>query len=403
MRDRVLILLVLVVSANPAVFVFPKQAVFIVPTAVLLILSLSRGLRIARSDIAIFAVFSLLCAVHVLEFGGETITASLGFLIRLGLALLAVRVVPDFEWHYSSIMYWLALVSFVFYVPVLLGFDLASSLGALRIPLSGTDIVHIGIHNFHTPESASRNSGMFTEPGSFAGYLVVAMLFLLRKTDDVSKRRFAVLTLGLLTTLSTTGYIALVPLLMMRSIATQLALRGTVRYLTIVPVVVALGTVAVAAYGALPFVGEKLEHQLQKATDGDEGAKINRFGNFLWDLDYIESRPVAGWSPRHATRAGVDADAEELASGQGNGLSGFAVKFGLVGLAMFALAAGLRFRAYYRSRALAIFAVIVIAIVLAGEQFLNAPIFLSLMFLPKVSARERDALMVGAELAKVAP
>ena len=58
-----------------------------------------------------------------------------------------------------------------------------------------------------------RNSGMFWEPGAFAGYLLLALIFIVLKNQKFSlgiyrKEGFLVL-LGLLSTLSTTGYIVL--------------------------------------------------------------------------------------------------------------------------------------------------------------------------------------------------
>ena len=63
-----------------------------------------------------------------------------------------------------------------------------------------------------------RNSGMFWEPGAFQGFLFLAMLLMIFETDlyriKHRKSAFLVLTITMLTTQSTTGYILLIILIL---------------------------------------------------------------------------------------------------------------------------------------------------------------------------------------------
>jgi hypothetical protein len=382
MRDRIIVLAIIVISGHPALALLPKEVLYLVPAALLGLYASIRHPQITHRDLALVAVFSLLSLVHFASFGGDVLSASFGFLVRLALALLALRVVPEFHRHYTTCMYALALLSFLFFVPVRAGIDLPHLLAPLRIPMEGSEMVHIGLHNFHGADEVRRNCGMFGEPGMFAGYLNLALLLTIGETGRAARRKQVVLIVAILTTQSTTGYIALAFVLIIRALSGRLAKTGRLGYLTAIPAVAIMTAAGWLAYDTLPFMKAKIGHQYAETLSAADAANINRIGNFLFDLEYIQKRPVAGWSPRHATRLGVDADILQLAEGQGNGLSGFAVKFGVVGLLVYCWAVYGLFRGKYGSVGLGAAAVCVVAILLTGEQFLDGPVFLSLMFLP---------------------
>jgi hypothetical protein len=382
MRDRLIVLALIVISGNPVLAQFPREVVYLVPAALLAFYASIRHPPVTRRDLLLIAVFSALSSIHFVSFGADVLSASFGFLVRVTLALLALRVIPNFHRHYTTCMTALALLSFVFFVPVRAGVDLPHLLAPLRFSMEGIAMDHIGVHNFHSPDEWRRNCGMFGEPGMFAGYLNLALLLAIAEPGRASRLKLIVLVLGVLTTQSTTGYLALVFVLAIQNMFRRVTRMGGLGYLMAVPAVVIVCAVGWVAYETLPFMKAKIEHQTTSAFDSAEGASITRFGNLLFDLDYIQKRPIAGWSPRHATRMSVDPDALKLAWGQGNGLSGFAVKFGLVGLIAYCWAVYAMFRQKYGSAALGAAAVCVIAVLLTGEQFLDAPLFLTLMFLP---------------------
>lgn len=202
-----LCLLTIVVSGNPAVNLIGKETVYIGTLAIFIGYWFIKSLRLNRHFLPLFFLFAIISLIHVLLFGTVVIVASLGFLIKLSIAILAVGLIANFPSQYVRVMYILALISLAFYIPVQLGIDLPQLLSPLRIPME-SGISHIGIHNFHILDVKSRNSGMFWEPGAFAGYLVLALLFLLANKNDRSVKKKTVLTIALLTTQSTTGYLA---------------------------------------------------------------------------------------------------------------------------------------------------------------------------------------------------
>ena len=387
--DRVICFLVILMSGSPVFELLSHDAqgvAFAAFAVVLLAIKNSRRIRVTHADLFIVGAFAALSIAHLAAFGSEVAPASASFLVRLTLALLAIRVMRDFHRHYTWIMYQLAWISLVFHVPVLLGIDMRAMLKWIRIPLPppNAGVFHIGIHNFHLPETAMRNSGIFHEPGAFGGYLLLAILFgAAHVADRTSWRKLLVLVVAVLTTLSTTAYIALALVLIILVTANRLATHRRGAYLQVVPAVAIVGVVGWLAFHSLPFLGAKIESTLEDVRADQPWARIDRIGNFLYDWEHIAKRPLAGWSPRPSTRSSIDPEILEVVEGQGNGLSGFAVKYGLLGLLLFTAGAFASFHGLYGNRVLAGLAVGVIAILLSGEQYLQQPLFMCLMFLPQ--------------------
>jgi hypothetical protein len=380
MFDRVICLSVLLVSANGAVGTLGRQHLYLGLLAALLVLWPWRGLLLARRDAVVVLVIAAISAAHLITLGLGVATASAGFLVRLGVALLAMRAVPSFHRHLVVVMTWAAALSFLFWVPVQLGIDLPRLLAFLRVPIPGSSIFHIGLHNFHVPEEAARNCGFFGEPGMFAGYLILAMVLALVERQRIGPWRWLVLVAALLSTQSTTGYVALAGVVITAIVSANLQ-EARRRGPQAVAVLLAVAVAARFAYAELPFLRNKIEHQVAVALEGVDSAKINRVGNLLYDLEYVAAKPALGWSPRTSARASLDPEIEEIASGQGNGLSGFAVKFGLVGLGACLLAAWRGFSAARGSALVGGLALATLVVVLLGEQFFDGALFLTTLFI----------------------
>ena len=123
-----------------------------------------------------------------------------------------------------------------------------------------------------------------------------------------------------------------------------------------------MGAVAAVAYETLPFMKEKIAGQYEETIESATGAELTRMGNFLFDAEFISKRPLLGWSPRHSVRALLNPYVMDFVTGQGNGLTGFAVKFGLVGLALVGSCTFVLFRRLHGNALLAGVAVSVLAI-----------------------------------------
>ena len=380
-----LTLLVIVISGDPAISVLGKYAVYIGTLIIFLSLWLVNPIRLRKQDGFVVVLFFLLTFTHVFSFGSMVIPATIGFLIKIIIAMLAVRLIPGFSRRYVAVMYYFSLLSFVFWVPSYFGVNMQSIFSSIRVPLPNDDYFSIGIYNFGLPYYGPvRNYGIFWEPGAFAGYLVLALFFLLRDCKNKHKllKQGLVLIASLLSTQSTTGYIVFMVMILYFTYVYVRTKRSVLRLILFPALVVAVVGGAYFAMTEFSFLGEKINIQLKSASAGDDASRINRFGNFLYDLDSIASRPIFGWSATPETRDLSEPGVADLIALQGNGLTSFAVRFGLVGLVIFFGFFAYNMRRETGSVSIVILGTVIVCLVLNGEQFLNYPMFLTLMFMP---------------------
>jgi hypothetical protein len=252
------------------------------------------------------------------------------------------------------------------------------------LPLDlGETRFHIGIHDLSIDyDGAIRNMGMFWEPGAFGGYILLGLFFLLKKNQPKRQWRvFTILVLTLLSTQSTTAYVSFAVLVAygvfsgyfdasLRRTGPRIFLRGLIIILVTVPMIITIRDAS--------FLTEKIYWQVAEAQANTYESRINRIGNFLYDLQWVSERPYVGWSATHATRIKYDSEVEDLVKGQGNGLSGFAVKFGIIGLLVFLWAIFSSLRKSGESISFSVFGVVLVCLLLVGEQFLRYPVFLML-------------------------
>ena len=135
--------------------------------------------------------------------------------------------------------------------------------------------------------------------------------------------------------------------------------------------------------------------QVASAIAHDEASRVNRVGNLIYDLEWIADKPALGWSATPETRLSNDSETAELVAGQGNGLTGFAVKFGLVGLFIFLAFFAYGTRRISGSLSTTLFGIVVVCVLLNGEQFLGFPLFLTLMFVPRIKSESLPILPVS--------
>jgi len=377
--------LVIAVSGNPAMGVLGNETVYIGTLLIFIVLWWLKPLRIMKQDWMIFVLFALLMLVHVLVFGSIVVPSSLGFLIKLGIALLVVRLIPEFSVRYINVMYALSLIGLIFWILTIAGVNMQGLFSELRVPLEGNNF-HIGIHNLKEEyEVGVRNMGMFWEPGAFAGYLVLALFFMVRdgRNKGIKLKHIFVLIAALLSTQSTTGYLAFMVLALFYVYSAKLIKGKIAKLLGFPAIFLVLVAGTYMATNQVSFLGEKINAQIESTSVRDDASKINRFGNFMYDLESIAKRPVFGWSANPVTRLSVDPEIIELVAGQGNGFSGFAVRFGFIGFLVFFGFFAHTTRRITGSLVASLFGIVIVCVLLNGEQFLNFPIFLSLIFFPK--------------------
>jgi hypothetical protein len=156
--------------------------------------------------------------------------------------------------------------------------------------LSDLQNFHIIIYNFHGYDYASqsnaalaqiRNCGPFWEPGVFSGFLIIALAFLFFSEGTVRNKRGYIFIIALITTFSTTGYLALI-------ISVALYNKEYIKKykIILVPLLVAS---SYYAFFNIAFLSNKISDQ-SKQLDQDK----SRFGSALRDLAFFIQNPLWG-------------------------------------------------------------------------------------------------------------
>jgi len=340
-----------------------------------------------------FAVFAGLIAVHLATVPGAGLFSSAGFVTLLVVAYATMRTTDAAPRLIVVVTTALALLSLVIFSVQhmfwVLGKDLAQALAPLSVVSDERGAINVVIQNFNAEEYRHRNAGVFWEPGALAGYCLFSLLLLGLGARHFSRRGFwicmVVLSVTVLTTFSTTGYLLLPAVLAYHVLLRQppRLQRGS-RSLV---VGVVAGVVAVGALTwlyRLDFVGEKIRDQLEISLGETERYwQTTRFGSLISDFTDIAQRPVTGWGSNPLIRPSVIFADEIVQNNQGNGLSGFLSRFGIVGMATFCFFGALGFKRYGAATwTRGVAALVIVLATLFSEQFLNYPLFLSIMFLP---------------------
>lgn len=369
----------IIISGNPAARAIDD--VFVYPIALILILALVGAplLRLDKIHWMVFSAFAFLISWHYFEFGPETIFASIGFFVKLSIAYLIATKIRQFPQIYVKILVYLSLLSLGIFVPFAMGLPLYDLLSGLTVDAGGASR-HVIIHNFGR-EGLNRNSGMFWEPGAFGSYICFALILVRIYRLKLPTWQSASLWVALASTFSTAAYLAAFVILAW-AVYSKMRIKRSASIVLLAPIMVgAFVILAYVLYVELPFLGEKIGLQYDRAINRGYLYQINRIGNLLYDLELIMQRPLFGWSAYLDTRLSFDRYATQFFSGQGNGLSGFATSFGLIGLSIFFIATGIRtFRLNGRFFD-ASFVLLVAAILLSAQKLLNYPVFLTLPFL----------------------
>ncbi len=387
--DYFLMLLLLCLSGNPVFLAGRRDEIVLLGAACLLTLTMlvRRRIFVTWPGLVTVGAFVGILLAQSVMFSFFPIVTVLGFCIKLYVAFATVLLVRNFPRLYINTLVGLAVVSLCFYAAdsllALGGVSLRSSLYIGQLA-NEAQRFHLLVHNFTFSggKLPYRNAGIFWEPGAFAGYLLLGIIFLAFLREQFSARAYAaqlvILIACVLSTFSTMGY-ALLPLALLLHLRLDLKTRKATAVQLLMVMLIVLASVGI---WRLKFVGQKMTSQYTAAFQKLGGSQINRFGSLLFDWEYIQHRPLLGWGLHKSTRYKLREGDVGIRMGQGNGLSDFVAKFGLAGLVVFLSSAwrGLGALAGRHKLRQALSLVLILAI-LNGETFLIMPMFLSLMFL----------------------
>ena len=294
-----------------------------------------------------FIVLSALIFFLIIEFitySNANISSYLRLAIRLIIVAVSLRYIHNYWLYFERIMFKLIVISLIlfttqiFFRHVLINITTPinniinykqSTINPIGNSISS--IIFTIHHTTFRHNYTLRNSGFMWEPGAFAAMILIAMIILYIKKgfNKPLFRRYLIYSIALLTTLSTTGYIAFVLFLLMLSIDVFKVriLRGIIFFIIFISVSIYVSN--------LPFVTQKIIDQsnsINIANDTKVGSSVQkkslgRFGSLVAGIKILKNNPITGIGLDDSRRTG------EIGKYQWtNGLIDYALKFGLIGI-----------------------------------------------------------------------
>lgn len=372
----ILMLLFFCISGNPA-FNDGSLGKWLNLVMIFILIS-AMHFRVKRNTyLPIFKWTVLVCVIfsaQFLKFGQITVLGSLNFIMKIWCAIMMAKLLGEkFPETALRVMSVICLISLVLYPFNLAGIRFpalveiqSKSESLIFYTQTWEDIKHSGPY---------RNSGMFWEPGAFAGYIIFVFMLFIGNPASLWKKykvRFLLLFIALITTLSTTGYIVASVLILYAILKTH---RSKV-------LGIALAGLASAGiiylFLNLDFLGEKIKNEFFFAESENEiGLNYSRIGSVIFDLQYIASSPIFGNGLDNSTRFRFHQGLpEEDLSGFSNGFSGCIASMGILYMIVYLVSV---FRnPTLKSRWMLM---LILILLLQGEYFLNYPAFMSLPFI----------------------
>lgn len=327
----------------------------------------------------IILIVILISILQKLEFGFISVPGSLAMITKVlasFFTLLYYRYKNvDLISSYIKIITTLAIISIPFYL-----IRINSSFG---IPIEGTSFSSIIIYTIRDyGNSQWKNSGMFWEPGAFAGYIILGIIFIFIKNRDFIlsdyRKEALVLIITLLTTVSAMGYIVL-GVLFILYVVYNFKFKGLV--ISTLIIVLILGSISTIK----PMKEKVIQQYMTAKSMNPMDVSNTRFGALKMDFKYISKEPLIGngvhISTRYRYHSTIRGDI-----GHGNGMSNFIACWGIP---LFLYWLWCLFKFFWGNTSkyrISTFFLIILILTLQGEQFLNYPIYLSFFVFPYFEA-----------------
>lgn len=262
-----------------------------------------------------------------IKYGYLHTSSIVGLVIKLLYAYLLLLIIKnDFLKCYVNSLYYLALLSIPLFFIGLIFPDVYKSLySALHsINLLDSDRVDgfsLWVYNIHLT-GLTRNCGFMWEPGAYACVLNFGIFFNFILNKIEINKKTIVFIVALVTTFSTTGYIAIIPTLLFASYNSRV--KQKIFYVTI------FLTVCVIFLNT-PFIKGKITRQYRyNFIEGKLQEHVgvpDRFLSLRYDLQQFSKNIFVGTGPGSQTRF----ENFSIYAGSTVGISDFIVKFGLYG------------------------------------------------------------------------
>ncbi|MHC1738572.1 MAG: hypothetical protein AB9882_11245 [Ignavibacteriaceae bacterium] len=253
--------------------------------------------------------------------------------LRLILAYMVVAVLKQkFITTYVSMIYIMTLFSlfiyFLHFIPNTIDF-IINEITPIFIPFFDTSHlainqqIHPNIILYTFNESCLvppyRNSGPFWEPGAFSIFLMIGLILNTLKNKKLLEKRNVVFIIAIITTLSTSGIIALFIFLQGYYLSNKN--RKLLNWL----IIIILFFVFEYVYFNYEFMSKKVESNIE-TSEFNTGS---RFGSALADIYILQKNPWLGYGRRQESKFG-EGGRWTIDIHRNNGVTGLFVQMGLI-------------------------------------------------------------------------
>jgi len=309
-----------------------------------------------------------------------------GTLVRILFGYFVARILANrFLDYFFQSMYVLAVISLVFYIPSILStsffnFFAHDVSSIFQSPFAAENAFYtvkpnILIYCFHEALiESSRNSGPFWEPGAFALFLDVAILFRLIQCKKLFERKLILLYIVVITTFSTAGVTSLLIILISFYMVGKTHLR--LRYFFAAIFLIA----GYYVFMNVEFLGAKTNDNIRLA----QSTTSSRFGSALADLRDFSNSPLIGWGRGTNRYGGKQFTFFSVNQHRNNGVTYLLATYGIIVFVVY-------FGIYYRNlrnicnyfnmtTAFALFALLIILLLGFSQAVFTRPFFYTLLF-----------------------
>ena len=363
--ELILMFLVLCISGNPLFIYTESNLLYVVSVVIMFVLSFVK--RKALCNRKLF--FWLTCTFFLFFFQNSyleltSIKADANFIARLYIAFLAASFFGyRFRDVYFKVMVVLCAISIPCYLLQLSGVCFGYEVNRYKCILVYSFIME-----------SERNMGMFWEPGAFQGFIMLVPLLYsdnLKKLWNNNKKECVILILALLTTKSTTGFLAFAAFIFL-----NILLEGKINVF-LKTILIMLAIVGFSLVWAQDFMGEKLMNEYEELQTMQNGqVSWNRMAVMIIDFQNIMRHPIIGNGFMDNSRYGI---LGELMRGAGNGFTGTINMLGIPFMLLFFI--GVFKNLVHMSKVKRYVFIFIFILLLNGEYFLNYPLFWSLLFI----------------------
>jgi len=350
--------------------------------------------RFDRVIVSYNLIFLALFGLHVMVYDKFILGVLVAYFMRIYFAYFTVRIIgPNIDKYVVNQIYFFSIISLVVTFAIFINPALAEYINSNIVPffdqitLFQPNRKHFILYTMELGWKVEipRNSGPFWEPGGFVIFLFIAFTFNVVRTKKMISKKNIIFLIAILTTQSTTGYLALFVFICVYIIISYKKIYTIIS----VPILILL---FMNVYSQLDFMEEKVNKMYNESKTAGKQKVYSRIVSGQVNFQNFLSSPMFGIGRFFEI-------AEEENSGN-NGTTLLLAEFGLIGFGYYFLMMIFSYRRYCKihdynpNYALAVVAGL---LVLGFSQgIFQKPFFMGLcfMFLVKVDKHKMLAVEV---------